>query len=144
MAMTSIGALAQTHYPESPKGDVVDEYFGTKVADPYRWLEDDNSQETAKWVEAQNKVTDAYLAKIPLRGKLAKRMKEVANYEKISAPSKHNGKYYFWKNDGLQNQSVMYVCDKLGGEAKAFLDPNKLSSDGPVALTSLSFSHDGK
>lgn len=144
MAMTSIGALAQTHYPESPKGDVVDEYFGTKVADPYRWLEDDNSQETAKWVEAQNKVTDAYLAKIPLRGKLAKRMKEVANYEKISAPSKHNGKYYFWKNDGLQNQSVMYVCDKLGGEAKVFLDPNKLSSDGTVALTSLSFSHDGK
>lgn len=131
-------------YPESKKVDTIDVYFGTKVADPYRWLEDDRSDETALWVEAQNKVTNAYLEEIPFRKALLDRLTEVSNYEKVSAPFKKHGKYYFYKNDGLQNQSVLYVQDSLEGDARVFLDPNKLSEDGTVALNGLSFSKDGK
>ncbi|MBR6379746.1 MAG: hypothetical protein IKS02_07285, partial [Fibrobacter sp.] len=101
--------------PQTRKDDTVDNYFGTEVADPYRWLEDDASAETAAWVKAQNKVTDAYLRKLPARAKLLSRLKEVANYEKVGMPShKKNGKWYFYKNDGLQNQSVLYEMDELG------------------------------
>lgn len=131
-------------YPKTAKVDTVDVYFGTKVADPYRWLENDTSEQTAAWVAAENKVTQEYLAKIPFRKALLKRLTDVANYEKIGAPVKKHGKYYFYRNDGLQNQSVMYVQDSLEGEPRVFLDPNKLSDDGTVALTGTSFSHDGK
>ena len=131
-------------YPKAVKDGTVDEYFGVKVADPYRWLENDTSAQTAAWVEAENKVTNAYLGKIPFRNKLLKRLTELANYEKISAPRKHNGKWYFSKNDGLQNQYVLYVMDELGGEPRVFLDPNKLSDDGTVALKGVYFSHNGK
>lgn len=131
-------------YPVTTKDNTVDTYFGHEVADPYRWLEDDRSEETAAWVEAQNKVTNAYLEQIPFRGALLKRLTDVANYEKIGLPFKEHGKYYFFKNDGLQNQSVLYVQDSLDGEAKVFLDPNKLSDDGTVALTGIYFSKDGK
>ena len=96
------------------------------------------------WVEAENQVTDHYLKQIPFRETLLKRLTEVSNYEKISAPAKHHGRYYYYKNDGLQNQSVIYVQDSLQGESRVFLDPNKLSEDGTVALTGLSFSHDGQ
>lgn len=131
-------------YPETAKVDTVDVYFGTEVPDPYRWLENDTSEATAAWVKAQNQVTNAYLAKIPFRNALLNRLTDLANYEKIGAPFKKHGKYYFYKNDGLQNQSVLYVQDSLEGEPRVFLDPNKLSDDGTVALTGISFSHDGK
>lgn len=131
-------------YPETARTDTVDVYFGTEVPDPYRWLENDTSAATAAWVEAENQVTDHYLKQIPFRETLLKRLTEVSNYEKISAPAKHHGRYYYYKNDGLQNQSVIYVQDSLQGESRVFLDPNKLSEDGTVALTGLSFSHDGQ
>ena len=148
MTMTMMVAnmmQAQTlQYPKAVKDGTVDEYFGVKVADPYRWLENDTSAQTAEWVAAENKVTNAYLNKIPMRGKLLKRMTELVNYEKVSAPSKHHGKWYFSKNDGLQNQSVIYVKDAIDGEPRVFLDPNALSDDGTVALKGLYFSHNGK
>lgn len=131
-------------YPETAKSDVADVYFGEKVADPYRWLENDTSAATTAWVQAENKVTNAYLSKIPFRKALLKRLTDVANYEKIGTPFKKHGKYYFFKNDGLQNQSVMYVQDALTSEPHVFLDPNKLSNDGTVALTGVSFSNNGK
>ena len=143
IATTAVNAQG-LQYPKTVKDGTVDEYFGTKVADPYRWLENDTSAQTAAWVEAENKVTNAYLAKIPFRGKLLKRLTELSNYERISAPRKRHGKWYFYKNDGLQNQSVMYVMDQLGGEPRVFLDPNKLSTDGTVALKGVYFSNNGK
>ena len=142
-AATSVSAQA-LHYPKAEKDGTVDEYFGVKVADPYRWLENDTSKQTTAWVEAENKVTNAYLQKIPFREKLLKRMTELVNYEKISAPRKRHGKWYFYKNNGLQNQSVLYVKDNLNGEARVFLDPNTLSTDGTVALKDVSFSNNGK
>ena len=148
MMMATLATTAATaqglQYPKAAKDGTVDEYFGTKVADPYRWLENDTSAQTAAWVEAENKVTYAYLQRIPFRGKLLKRMTELSNYERLSAPRKRHGKWYFFKNDGLQNQSVMYVMDQLGGEPRVFLDPNKLSTDGTVALKGVYFSHNGK
>ena len=122
----------------------MDVYFGTEVADPYRWLENDTSSETEAWVAAENAVTSAYLQKLPMRDKLVKRMKELVNYEKVGAPKKHHGKWYFFRNDGLQNQYVVYVKDSLNGEARVFLDPNTLSEDGTVALQGLRWSNDGK
>lgn len=131
-------------YPETAKVDTVDVYFGTEVPDPYRWLENDTSAATAAWVSAQNEVTNAYLSEIPFRQKLLDRLTDLTNYEKYGTPFKKHGKYYFFKNDGLQNQSVLYVQDSLDGEARVFLDPNKLSDDGTVALSGISFSHNGK
>ncbi|MBQ6197789.1 MAG: S9 family peptidase [Bacteroidales bacterium] len=131
--------------PVTRKDNTVDDYFGTQVADPYRWLEDDASEETAAWVEAQNKVTDAYLKKIPFRAKLLQRLTEVSNYEKVGVPGKRkNGKWYYYRNDGLQNQSVLYEMDSPDAEPHVFLDPNKLSEDGTVALKGVYFSNDGK
>ena len=143
IATTSVSAQG-LQYPKAVKDGTVDEYFGVKVADPYRWLENDTSAQTAAWVEAENQVTNAYLQKIPFRGKLLKRLTELANYEKVSAPRKRHGKWYFSKNDGLQNQYVIYVMDKLGGEPRVFLDPNKLSDDGTVALKGIYYSNNGK
>lgn len=131
-------------YPKAVKDGTTDTYFGTVVADPYRWLENDTSAQTTAWVEAENRVTNAYLAKIPFRQKLLNRLTELANYEKLSAPRKRHGKWYFFKNDGLQNQSVMYVMDELGGTPRVFLDPNTLSTDGTVALQGVYFSHNGR
>ncbi|MBQ7514056.1 MAG: S9 family peptidase [Prevotella sp.] len=143
--MTSALVQAQgLQYPKAEKDGTVDEYFGTKVADPYRWLENDTSAQTAAWVEAENRVTADYLGRIPFRGKLLKRLTELANYEKIGAPRKHHGKWYFYKNNGLQNQYVLYQMDELGGEPRVFLDPNTLSTDGTVALQGTYFSHNGK
>jgi len=141
----TIEASAQSiQYPKAEKDGTIDNYFGTEVADPYRWLENDTSKQTAAWVEAENKITNDYLSKIPFRQKLLKRLTELSNYEKISAPRKRHGKWYFYKNDGLQNQYVLYVMDQLGGEPRVFLDPNKLSSDGTVALKGVYFSNNGK
>lgn len=142
--LASAAAAQGLHYPKAEKDAIVDNYFGTEVADPYRWLENDTSAQTAAWVEAENRVTNAYLAKIPFRKKLLKRLTEVSNYEKLSAPRKHHGKWYFYKNDGLQNQYVMYQMDRLGAEPRVFLDPNKLSTDGTVALKGVYFSNNGR
>ncbi len=144
IAVNTFGQKAKMTYPITKKDKTVDTYFGIKVADPYRWLENDTTKETASWVKAQNKVTSSYLAKIPFRNKLKERLTNLANYEKIGAPFKKNGKYYFYKNNGLQNQSVLYVQDSLNAQPGVFLDPNKLSEDGTVALTGISFSKDGK
>ena len=140
---TSTTMAQKITYPTTPKDGTVDTYFGVEVADPYRWLENDTSAQTARWVEEENAVTTAYLNKIPLRSKLLARLKQVANYEKVGTPFKRQGKWYFYKNDGLQNQSVLYVMDELGGEPRVFLDPNKLSDDGTVALKGVYFSHKG-
>jgi prolyl oligopeptidase len=141
---TTLMTAQSLHYPKAAKDGTVDEYFGTKVADPYRWLENDTSAQTGAWVEAENKATSDYLARIPFRDKVLKRLTELSNYEKIGAPRKRHGKWYFYKNNGLQNQYVMYVMDELGGEPRVFLDPNKLSTDGTVALKGTFFSHNGR
>ncbi|GHF89413.1 prolyl oligopeptidase family serine peptidase [Thalassotalea marina] len=141
---SNISELNQTKvtYPTTDKGQVIDIYFGQKVEDPYRWLEDDRSKETGDWVKRQNEVTFDYLSKIPYRDKLKKRLEEMWNYEKISSPFKRGNYSYFYRNDGLQNQSVVYRQDK-NGKVEEFLDPNKFSKDGTTSLSSLSFSKDG-
>ena len=145
LALTATTMTAQKRiYPNAPKDGTVDTYFGVKIPDPFRPLEADRSKETAEWVAAENKITNEYLAKIPFRGKFLKRLKEVADYEKVGAPFKKNGKWYVFKNNGLQNQSVLYQMDDLGGALYEFLDPNKLSTDGTVALQGISFSKDGR
>ncbi|MCK5764395.1 MAG: S9 family peptidase, partial [Bacteroidales bacterium] len=131
-------------YPVTKKVDQVDEYFGTPVADPYRWLEDDNSEETAEWVIAENAVTDAYLSEIPFREKIIDRLTELWNYPRYRTPEKKGEYYYFRKNDGLQNQDVLYVMMGEDGEPEVLLDPNTLSEDGTVALSSWNLSKDGK
>lgn len=143
-AMVCMSSMAQTEYPQTAKDGTVDEYFGTKVEDPYRWLENDTSAATAQWVSEQNAVTGKYMSQIPFRGKLLKRLQQLSRYERVGAPFKKHGRYYFYKHDGVQNQSVLYTMDKPGATPRVFLDPNKLSSDGTVALKSLSFSHDGR
>jgi prolyl oligopeptidase len=129
-------------YPESKKGTVTDNYFGTAVPDPYRWLEDDRSPETAAWVKAQNEVTFNYLKKIPYRDAIKNRMEKLWNYERISAPAKEGDYTYYYKNNGLQNQSVLYRKDKNGGE-EVFLDPNTFSKDGTTSLGGVSFTKKG-
>lgn len=135
---------APIQYPKTSKVDVTDTYFGTEVADPYRWLENDTAPEVLEWVKQENKITQDYLNRIPFRDQLKQRLTELSNYEKFGAPFKKHGKYYFFRNDGLQNQSVLYVKESLNGEAKVVLDPNKLSDDGTVALNSINFSKSGQ
>jgi prolyl oligopeptidase len=129
-------------YPETAKGDVVDNYHGTEVPDPYRWLEDDTSDETAAWVKAENEVTFAYLATIPFRDALKERMTEIWNYPKMGTPFKEGDLYFYSYNTGLQNQSIVYKKKSLDEEGEVFLDPNSFSDDGTVALAGLSFSND--
>ncbi|RKF05094.1 prolyl oligopeptidase [Tenacibaculum lutimaris] len=131
------------NYPETAKKPVVDEYFGTKVTDNYRWLEDDRSAETEAWVKAENEVTFDYLSKIPYREQLKDRLSELWNYEKVGTPFKEGDYTYFYKNDGLQNQYVIYRKDKDGKE-EVFLDPNTFAEDGTTSLGSISFTKDGK
>ncbi|MEN9876827.1 MAG: hypothetical protein RLZZ529_1824 [Bacteroidota bacterium] len=133
---------AQIKYPQTKKTDKVDSYFETKIPDPYRWLEDDRSTETADWVKAQNQLTFGYLNSIPFRNAIKERMEKLWNYEKVSAPFKE-GKYtYYYKNNGLQNQSVLYRKDNSGKE-ELFLDPNTFSKDATTSLDAVSFSKDG-
>src|SRR5262245_19298237 len=133
-------------YPPTKHVDQSDDYHGTKVADPFRWLEDDvrESKEVAEWVEAENKVTQAYLDAIPQREKIRKRLTELWNYSRYSAPGKAGGHYFFTKNDGLQNQSVLYTLDALDGKPRELIDPNKWSKDGTSALSGTSPSDNGK
>ena len=130
-------------YPETKTVDVVDTYFGVEVPDPYRWLEDDRSPETAEWVKAQNEVTFAYLKKIPYRDKIKKRLEELLNYERVYAPARHGRWYYYYRNDGLQNQNVLYRKPVEGGEEEVFIDPNKFREDGTISLAGTSFTKDG-
>jgi prolyl oligopeptidase len=130
-------------YPQARRVDVVDDYHGTEVSDPYRWLEDAGSRETVTWVQAQNDLTHAYI-RTPQREKLKVRITELWNYPKYSIPYKEGGRYFFTKNDGLQNQDVYYVRQSLDAEPRVILDPNKLSADGTTAVTGGSISHDGK
>lgn len=130
------------NYPETKKTDVVDTYFGVEVPDPYRWLEDDMSDETADWVRAQNEVTFDYLEQIPYRSRIKERLEKLWNYERISAPFKEGDYTYYYKNDGLQNHSVVYR-EKDGNE-EIFLDPNTFSNDGTTSLSALSFSKNSK
>lgn len=136
-------ATGNLKYPQTAKVDTVDTYFGTEVPDPYRWLEDDRSDATAEWVSAQNKVTQSYLTEIPFRDQIKARLTELLDYERVNAPAKHGDYEYTYKNDGLQNQSVLYR-NKIGSdEEEVFLDPNKFSDDGTISLAGTSFTDDG-
>ncbi|WP_242926133.1 prolyl oligopeptidase family serine peptidase [Pontibacter vulgaris] len=130
-------------YPNTKKVDHIENYHGKQIPDPYRWLETHND-EVDQWIKAQNEVTQEYLGDIDFRDNIKARLTEIWNYPKYGAPFKEGGKYYFYKNDGLQNQSVLYVQETLESEPKVFFDPNKLSSDGTVALSAFAFSKDGK
>ncbi|MGI9107879.1 MAG: prolyl oligopeptidase family serine peptidase [Pyrinomonadaceae bacterium] len=146
-ATTTGGAqnlLKPPAYPTAKKVEQVDDYHGTKVADPYRWLEDLDSADTKSWVEAQNKLTNAYLAEIPARQKIKERLTKLWNYERYGIPFREGSRYFYAKNDGLQNQSVFYTVAALGEEPRVLLDPNKLSADGTVALAGTAISRDGK
>ena len=140
----AISAQATTRvYPEARRAEVTDEYHGQVVADPYRWLEDSDSQETRAWIEAQNELTSAWLAEIPGRDAIATRLEELWNYERYGIPHREGERIVFSKNDGLQNQSVLYVLDEGADEARVLLDPNTLTADGTMALSGASYSHDG-
>ncbi|MCI0697568.1 prolyl oligopeptidase family serine peptidase [candidate division KSB1 bacterium] len=145
VGLTAGAANAQAlQYPKTAKVDHTDTYFGVTVPDPYRWLEDDNSPETAKWVEEQNKVAFAYLEKIPYREGIKARLEKLYNYPKYSAPFRKNEYFFFFKNDGLQNQSVLYVQKGLEGKPEVLLDPNTFSADGTTRLGAFALSKDGK
>jgi len=137
-----MNAQTKINYPETKRIDHVDTYFGEQINDYYRWLEDDRSTETEAWVKAQNVVTYGYLEQIPYRNQLKSRMEQLWNYEKISAPFKEGDYTYYYKNNGLQNQSVLYRKDKVGKE-EIFLDPNTFSKDGTTSLGGINFSKDG-
>ena len=130
------------NYPTTKKGDVVDNYFGTPVPDPYRWLEDDKSAETAEWVKKQNEFTFAYLSQIPYRNTIKEKLQKLWNYERIGAPFTEGDYTYYYKNDGLQNQSVLYRKDKQGKE-EIFLNPNTFAADGTTSLATVAFTEDG-
>ncbi|HEY9888410.1 MAG TPA: prolyl oligopeptidase family serine peptidase [Candidatus Obscuribacterales bacterium] len=131
-------------YPPTATVDQVDDYFGTAVADPYRWLEDDRSAETAAWVTAQNEVTFGYLGQIPYRGAIKARLQAILDYPRYSAPEKRGDRFFFFKNDGLQEQSVVYVQDGLAGTPRLLLDPNTFADDQTTALSVFNPSRDGK
>jgi prolyl oligopeptidase len=131
-------------YPKAKTVDQVDDYHGTKVADPYRWLEDTDSAETHDWVEAENKLTFSYLDKIPYRGAIRERLLKLWNYERFTVPTQEGGRYFYQHNNGLQNQNVLLVAESLNAEPRVLLDPNTLSSDGTIALSDASVTDDGK
>ena len=144
LLFVTVTASAQLTYPPTKKVDVSDNYFGTTIADPYRWLEDDNSEETKNWVQQQNAVTSSYLSGIPYRDKVKSRLAVLWNYPKYGSPRKEGSYYYFSKNDGLQNQSILYRQAGLNAEPEVFLNPNQFSGDGTVALSGTTFSKTAK
>jgi prolyl oligopeptidase len=141
---TSMNGGGQLEYPEARKTDVTNDYSGTKVGDPYEWLEDTNAADTKAWVEAENKVTFGYLNQIPVRAKIKERMTKLWDYERYTVPRLEGGRYFYSKNNGLQNQNVIYTVKSLTGEPDVLLDPNKMSSDGTVALSQYAITDDGK
>ena len=144
LLFVTVTASAQLTYPPTKKVDVSDNYFGTTIADPYRWLEDDNSEETKNWVQQQNAVTSSYLSGIPYRDKVKSRLAVLWNYPKYGSPRKEGSYYYFSKNDGLQNQSILYRQAGLNAEPEVFLNPNQFSGDGTVTLSGTTFSKTAK
>lgn len=136
-------STASIKYPETQKVDTIDTYFGEQVADPYRWLEDDQSAETADWVKAQNEITFGYLDNIAYRNKIRERLEKLYDYERLGAPVREGDYYYFYKNDGLQNHSVLYRKKDLDGTPEVFLDPNTFSDDGTTGLAHIAFTKDG-
>ncbi len=141
--LSAVSFAASPDYPPTRKDDIVDDYHGTEVADPYRWLEDDNSAETKEWVVAQNKVTFGFLDTIPERAQIKERLTKLWNYERFGVPFRQGGRYFYSHNSGLQNQRVLLVADSLAAEPRELLDPNKLSADGTVSLTGFDVSEDG-
>jgi prolyl oligopeptidase len=131
-------------YPLTPQSEQVDNYHGTVIKDPYRWLEDPDSEETKSWIEAENQITFTYLSKIPARERIKQRLTKLWDYEKYGIPFKEGDNYFYFKNDGLQNQSVLYTLKTLDGQPQVLLDPNQLSADGTIALSGLSLSDNGK
>jgi prolyl oligopeptidase len=144
MTFVSAAQTAPLTYPQARRGDQVDDYHGTKVADPYRWLEDTDSAETHAWVEAENKLTFGYLEQLPYRQAIHDRLTKLWNYERFTVPSEHGGRYFFQHNTGLQQQNVLFVAESLNAEPRVLLDPNLLSTDGTVALAGTEISDDGK
>jgi prolyl oligopeptidase len=145
MFTSAVPAVAQTlQYPSARRSDVVDDYHGTRVPDPYRWLEDPDSPESRGWIEAQNRLTAAYLAEIPARATIRERLTKLWNYPKYGTPFRKARRYFFFKNDGLQNQSVLYTQASLTKDPETLLDPNLLSADGTVALSTVAVSDDGR
>jgi len=143
LSFTIIGKI-KMEYPKTKKVEQFDNYFGTKVADPYRWLENDTSAETSAWVKAQNKVTFSYLDQIPFRADMKRRLTKIWNYAKYGIPFKEGKYYFFFKNDGMQNQSVLYIQEGLNGKPEVFIDPNTFSADGTISLNNVVASHDAK
>src|SRR5262245_57420931 len=143
-ALCSPLAAQKLQYPETRRMDHADTYFGVQVADPYRWLEDENAPETAKWVESENRVTFSYLEKIPYREKVKARLEKLFNYPKYGAPIRNGDYFFFSKNDGLQNQSVYYMQKGLEGTPEVLLDPNGFSADGTSPLAGFELSKNGK
>ncbi|MFZ0817111.1 MAG: S9 family peptidase, partial [Candidatus Sulfotelmatobacter sp.] len=137
-------SLTKLDYPKAKTVDQVDDYHGTKVADPYRWLEDTDSADTKAWVQAENKLTFSYLDQISYRPAIHERLTKLWNYERFGVPEQHGGRYFYQHNTGLQNQSVLFVADSLNAEPRLLLDPNTLSSDGTVALSGQAITDDGK
>ena len=144
MTLSSASQTTPLIYPQARRGDQVDDYHGTKVADPYRWLEDTDSPETHAWVEAENKLTFGYLDRLPYREAIHDRLMKLWNYERFTAPEQHGGRYFYQHNDGLQNQNVLLVAESLNAEPRVLLDPNTLSADGTVALAGTAITDDGK
>lgn len=143
--LTSVYLSADTlHYPLTRKEDVTENIHGVDIADPYRWLEDDHSEDTKAWVKAQNEVTFGYLEKLPMRDRVQSRLKEMWNYERVGMPSRRGGRWFFSHNSGLQNQSVLMTADSLDAEGKVLLDPNAMSADGTTSLTDSEPSEDGQ
>ena len=144
ITLATVVATETIDYPETKKEKQIDDFHGTQVEDPYRWLEDDHAEDTLAWVKAQNAVTFSYLEGLPQRDRLKDRITELWNYERYGAPFKKGGRYFFFKNDGLQNQSVLYKQETLAAEPEVLLDPNTLSEKGTAALSTLELSEDGK
>jgi prolyl oligopeptidase len=144
LMVSSVSLAGTITYPDTRKTDVADTYHGVKVSDPYRWLEDDNSAETASWVEAQNKITFGFLDSISKRPAIRERLKELWNYERFGTPREEGGRYFYTHNTGLQNQAVLLVSESLSAEPRVLIDPNAISPDGTVSLSNWSISDDGK
>ena len=144
MMITTSATTAEFDYPKPHKVDQTDEYFGTKVADPYRWMETNGTPELEQWIEAENKLTQSYFESIPFREQLRQKLTETINYPKHSLPWSRSGRLFYFKNDGLQNQSVLYVIDKPGEKPRVLIDPNTLSEDGTVSLQRTAVSRNGK
>lgn len=141
---TALIAQSKFKYPNAKKVSQVDDYHGTKVSDPYRWLEDPDAADSVSWIKAENELTNSYLETIPQRKQIKDRLTKLWNYEKYSTPFKRGNKYFYYKNDGLQNQSILYVANSITDKGKVLLDPNKFSKDGTTSLAGLAISDDGE